>query len=211
MAVTFAARPSHTDRQAAKPQKNTGVGKRSRNAASAAHVVHGTMTIEPRSGGRNRQGGFPATATRFRIINTCLSVGCARAYGTRSPTVYAIITSVKPRWGDRKRHSFAPTGLEIIIRSLSVGYARPAGARSPTATRRRGVPPLACQHRKLASEASILEACSFLGGSTANRKENIATNKVKFGSAGGRIEIRYVVRGDNLSVRRSGAHIAIAT
>ena len=41
---------------------------------------------EPQSGGRKSDYDVPATATRFRVVNICATVGCARAFGTRLPT-----------------------------------------------------------------------------------------------------------------------------
>ena len=58
-------------------------------------------------------------------------------------------------------------GLEIMNAMPTVGFAYAYGVRSPTATRRRGVPPLGCRHRKFASEADISDGVSILHGSAA--------------------------------------------
>ena len=52
--------------QAATRRRILTVGERSRIAASVTHGKAENYEHEPRSGGRNGQGGFPATATRFR-------------------------------------------------------------------------------------------------------------------------------------------------
>ncbi len=74
--------------------------------------------------------------------------------------------------------SAAPMGLEIINATPTVGFARAYGTRSPTATLRRGVPPLGCQRRKLASKADISGGMFFSHSSATSThgKQSVIKN-----------------------------------